>query len=372
MIVISNSVDNSSSGLVLKYFLQNISKRSFQNQIYVAIEASTDYLLSKNERFFQIGKNNYLGIWQKIILILFGISIIDSLNAKQIFKKLKEVNNSSNKVVVFVTGINFFTLYLTQFLYDYNSKDIIYLHFLDPLVGFQGWGENKYLRRSKLKLINKKLSKLKSNRVFLSTTNRTFSLFLKNTYNLNCLPNSYVSYNVIRRPQIDFKFSGKLNIYYRGTFNSMRGGRILLNILDEISTRNPNYNFIFQGDVYLEGANKDDFKNLKFFDFSLDDFWLKNANILLDIDLCNQDVFISGKFYEYLQYPKPILVISPPNSAINNFILDFYSENIEIKSANFELDSICERLFEFEKLNLQNSSLESKESPKCIIEFIEN
>jgi hypothetical protein len=223
-----------------------------------------------------------------------------------------------------------------------------------------------------MKLVKSKLLKLISDRVYFSTTNRTCSEFFKLQYQLPILPKSFISYNVSDRPRIEIKIENKINLYYRGTFNEMRGGKKLLNLLNKVSENNPEFNFIFQGNMILDVSILKEFSKITFLNFSLDDYWLKNADILLDIDLCKKDVFISGKFYEYLQYPKPILVISPMGSAINNFILDYYSNYNEIKTVDFDYQLILEKLNEFKFLNTEMKKPRFPETPNCILDFIEN
>jgi hypothetical protein len=372
MIVISNSIDSSSSGLVLRYFLLDVLKKISEQDLIIGVENSLDFELSGQVKQFKNGRNNYHNLWQKIILILFGISIIDYINAKKIFKEISRYNVDAERVIIFVTGINFFTLYFAHLIFKNNKQNKLYLHFLDPLVSINGWGENKFLRTAKMKLVKSKLLKLISDRVYFSTTNRTCSEFFKLQYQLPILPKSFISYNVSDRPRIEIKIENKINLYYRGTFNEMRGGKKLLNLLNKVSENNPEFNFIFQGNMILDVSILKEFSKITFLNFSLDDYWLKNADILLDIDLCKKDVFISGKFYEYLQYPKPILVISPMGSAINNFILDYYSNYNEIKTVDFDYQLILEKLNEFKFLNTEMKKPRFPETPNCILDFIEN
>lgn len=375
MIVISNSLDSSSSGLVVRNFIVNIFESYPSAKVKIVMEKVSDFEVIKNAEFINLGKNNVHNYWQKLFLIIFRVSIIDYWNAKRVSGLLRDVEKINHKVIVFVTGINFFTLYLGCFLLK-NQNLSVHLHFLDPIVGKQRLGENKFLNFAKAKVIDSLLRKYQDQFTRISTTNKNFSFFIKEKYNLKIMPLSLISYKVgsFEFSKLNLLDKKEISVYYRGTFNRMRGGDELLSILNKISSVDNRFKFIFQGNIFLENSNYSDFQFLNFLDFSNNDYWLKKADILLDIDVQVEDVYISGKFFEYLKFSKPILVISPLNSAIRDFIFDNYSECQMISVSTAEQSEIYSSLLSLVSKNCtisRNLHIQNKLHSSLITNYIE-
>jgi hypothetical protein len=373
MIVISNSLDTSSSGLVVKNFINHALNKSDSKRVNIIMENIN--IPMDIDSSFHFGNNNYHGFWQKIVLIVFGVSVVDYFRSIRVKNYLNKDILRNQEVFIFITGINFFTLYIARFVAKLGFQKIN-IHFLDPLVSKHPWGENLFLRQSKKKLVFKLLNSLKSRNCQISTTNNACSEYLKIEYELHSIPSSYISYKlpVKRFLEVNSKNSDKIHIYYRGTFNNMRGGVAFLKLLNSISEVQNEYHFIFQGKVELTKEDLMDLHKLTFLDFSIDSYWLNNADILLDIDLVKPDVFVSGKFFEYLQYSKPILIISPPFSAINTFVGDYYSDCKSIMTAEFNYSSVVNCLKQLKSLmtdwnhEVKNTTILQ---PNCILDLIE-
>ncbi len=341
MLIISNALDSSSSGkvvenLVSKALNQKITPKLIVERIFTNSKEITE--LTK----FNIGKINFLSRIEKVFLILFKISIVDFSNALKAVNWIKKNVKNRENVIILVTGVNFFTIHLLKLILLRNLHSklelTIRIHFLDPIYAKNAWGENKFLRKAKYETLKMCLKLAEKNNVKISTTNDKFSQFFFEIFKLDKLPESIISYCGSQGIYMGLKhvFTTKLSVYYRGSINELRNEDFLLNVFNKISISS-RFEFIIQGNITQSQFL---YPNLTFLPFSNNPA-PERINLFLDIDLKFNDVFISGKLFEYLSTNLPILVISPLGSAVrefiskgipnnnNIFIVDFIEEEIK-------------------------------------------
>jgi hypothetical protein len=119
----------------------------------------------------------------------------------------------------------------------------------------------------------------------------------------------------------------------------MRNADFVLETFNSISKLIPNLYCVFQGKI---STNLDvrTLENIEIREFSMDKELLQKADIFLDVDLFLEDVFIPGKFFEYLSFKKPILSITPFNSAMRGLIQTDLQENDLIILSDFNYENV--------------------------------
>jgi hypothetical protein len=95
----------------------------------------------------------------------------------------------------------------------------------------------------------------------------------------------------------------------------------------------------------------------------------ERINLFLDIDLKFNDVFISGKLFEYLGTNLPILVISPLGSAVRDFISNQVPNNKNIFIVDFNEEEIKKAL-EFIYNNINNLIFDREIVMNCLEKVI--
>jgi hypothetical protein len=369
MVIISNALDNSSSGKVVENLvIEALNKKIAPKLIFERIFTNSKEITELNK--FDIRKINFLSRIEKVFLILFKISIVDFCNALKAFRWIKKNVTNNENIIILVTGVNFFTIHLLQviLLRNFHTKlELnVRIHFLDPIYAKNAWGENKFLRIAKYETLKMCLKLAEKNNVKISTTNDKFSKFFFETFKLDKLPESIISYCGSQGIYMGLKhvFTNKLSVYYRGSINELRNEDFLLNVFNKISISS-RFEFIIQGN---KTRSQFLYPNLIFLPFSNNPA-PERINLFLDIDLKFNDVFISGKLFEYLGTNLPILVISPLGSAVRDFISNQVPNNKNIFIVDFNEEEIKKAL-EFIYNNINNLTFDREIVMNCLEKVI--
>lgn len=353
MLVISNALNDSSSGLVIRNFVNNAKAKSRKVHGLFEEIAETD----KNDNFFSLGKIRLLNRFEKILLILFNHSFGCRRRSKLLYQEyIKDKLLNEDQIIIYVTGVNFFTIYSIVEILNSGLISKVYVHFLDTIISKNTWGENRYVTNAKKKLIQRELKK-RVNRISFSFTNNEASILIQKTLGVQLNSAILYSYSV---ENYSYSFNlnpkQKLIFYFRGTLDENRKSHYILELFNSFSQRFDFFEFIFQGKIKCpEGFNKSD--NLTILPFSREIEWLHKADIFIDVDLFLDDVYIPGKFFEYISFKKPILSITPWNSALRRMYETDLIENSAIFLCDFNDQSILNQLNIIEERFVNKSSV---------------
>jgi hypothetical protein len=330
MLVISNALNDTSSGLVIRNFISNANSKGMK--VYGFFEEVSHN--NKNGNFFSLGKIRFINKLDKLLLILFNRSFGCKYRARLLFENYIKVEKFNNyPVVVFVTGVNLFSIYSIAEIVNSGLFNSVNVHFLDTIISKNSWGENKFVTRAKQRVIHDELKKIVS-KINFSFTNIEASKLIQKTIEIEFRSQILYSYSVQNYLfSFDINPSRNLIFYFRGTLDERRKSDYILDLFNYFSKEFYYFNFVFQGNIkYSKSLSNID--NLTILPFSTDIGWLEKADVFVDIDLFLDDVYIPGKFFEYISYKKPILSITPLNSALRNM----FEKDLTAKSALFITD----------------------------------
>lgn len=357
MIIISNALDDSSSGLVIRNFIRNAKSRGKNIQGFFEEVGIND----RDSNVFSFGGLTFLDRIDKIFMILLRDSLFCKHKARTAYNNhLRAHITNNNSIYVFVTGINFFTLYLSQLLFLKNKSIDINIHFLDTIVSKNPWGENRFVTFVKKEIIRKTCREL-IGQVNFSFTNSMAKNLIEEILDHKLDSHIFYSYKIF-----DYQFyfnkihKRPIIFYFRGTLDQNRKSDYILSVFNEFSKKFNEFEFIFQGRI-ISNTSLINFPGVRVLDFSSSTEWLEKADIFIDIDLHLPDVYIPGKFFEYLGYGKPILSITPYGSALRNLYNTDLLENSLIYISEFDKSSILQQL------ELINENLKS--SFNCSLKF---
>jgi hypothetical protein len=340
MLVISNALNDTSSGLVIRNFISNANAKG--KKIYGFFEEVN--LDNENVNVFSLGKIRALSRLDKLLLILFNRSFGCKYRSRLLFEKYIKVEKfNSYPVVVFVTGVNFFSIYSIVEIINSGLFNSVHVHFLDTIISKNSWGENKFVTRAKQRVIRDELKKIISKINFSFTNIEAFKLIEK-TLEIEFKSQILYSYSVQNYIfSFDINPSRNLIFYFRGTLDERRKSDYILDLFNSFSKEFYYFNFIFQGNIKYS-KNQSNIDNLTILPFSTEIGWLEKADVFVDIDLFLDDVYIPGKFFEYISYKKPILSITPLNSALRNMFEKDITEKSALFIADFDKSSILAQL----------------------------
>jgi hypothetical protein len=355
MIIISNALDDSSSGLVIRNFIKNA--KSNNKSVFGFFEE-----VSKNDsddRIISLGGVRLINRIDKILMIMFN----QSFNCKKRAKKLVNKNFNpdlikENQVFIFVTGVNFFSMYVAHYIAKRYDNVKINVHFLDTIVSKNSWGEHLIVTKAKTQLL-RKLCLYLSNSVNFSFTNFRAKEFLESILSREINARIFYSYSVV---DYNYNFNSgnksKFIFYFRGTLDKHRNSDFILDVFNECAEEFQEFDFVFQGKISASRI-LNEYKNVKILEFSTTTEMLEQADIFIDIDLFDVDVFIPGKFFEYIGYNKAILSISPIGSALRNLYDNDFIENSLIFATEFQKSSIKKQLINIREniINQKNGKL---------------
>jgi hypothetical protein len=349
MIIISNALDDSSSGLVIRNFIKNAKSSGKNIQGFFETVGIND----RESNVFSFGGLRFLDRIDKILMILLRDSLFCKHKARTVYNKhLRTHITDNNSIVVFVTGINFFTLYVSRLLILKKRGIDINIHFLDTIVSKNPWGENRFVTLVKKEIIRKTCREL-IGKVNFSFTNTMAKNLIEEILDKKLYGRIFYSYKIF-----DYQFyfnkihKKRIIFYFRGTLDQNRKSDYILSVFNEFSEKFKEFEFVFQGRIISKTSSLN-FPGVRILDFSSSTEWLEKADVFIDIDLYLPDVYIPGKFFEYLGYGKPILSITPYGSALRNLFNTDLRENSLIHISEFDEFSILQQL-ELIKENLKN------------------
>jgi hypothetical protein len=354
MIIISNALDDSSSGLVIRNFIK-VAKSNNKRVLGFFEEVSKNDF---DKEIISLGGVSLINRVDKILMLIFNESFSCKKRAQRIVNKyfnLELINE--NQVFIFITGVNFFSLYLAQYIVKRYDNVNVNVHFLDTIVSKNSWGENLLVTKAKTRIL-RKLCLYLFNSVNFSFTNIRAKELLENILLRKINARIFYSYSV---GDYNFKFksiSNKLIFYFRGTLDKHRNSDFILDIFNDFAEEFQEFEFVFQGKITAT-KTLDEYKNIKILEFSTTTVMLEKADVFIDIDLFEVDVFIPGKFFEYISYRKAILSISPIGSALRYLYDHDLIENSLIFVSEFQKMSIKRQLINIKEsiMNHKNGKL---------------
>lgn len=243
---------------------------------------------------------------QKIVLILFGIDLYacaKSLNWQSMGYDLRGA-----QLFGITSSSDFYVLRMVKKMRNYKWRFFVdtKMHFFDPIPAKAHWGEHYFLRRAKQKLTAQFLKGTTCN----TTASKAMSEYMAKMYNL--------SFGVVYSNINTWSFAPKSKTriqkkkaFYLGTIYGKRNARPLL----EYFSNQEEWEFHIYGSSGKEGFNK----NIIYHGFVSNLEVLESPDLLIDLDIDEEDVYIPGKSYTYLGSNVPILVISPANSGLRSF-----------------------------------------------------
>lgn len=243
---------------------------------------------------------------QKIVLILFGIDLYACAKSPNWESMGYELRGA--QLFGITSSSDFYVLRMVKKMRNYKQRFFAdsKIHFFDPIPAKAHWGENYFLRRAKQNLTAQFLKGTTQN----TTASKAMSDYMTKMYGLP-FGVAYSNINMWSFAPKSIPNTQKKKAFYLGSIYGKRNARPLL----EYFSNQEEWEFHIYGSSGKEVSNK----NIVYHGFvsNLDE--LESPDLLIDLDIDEEDVYIPGKSYTYLGSNVPILVISPANSGLRSF-----------------------------------------------------
>ena len=324
IIFIVDNLKNNPSAIVANQFINGLNGIG-DNLLVVTISAQhednlNNILLILIPFPFKINKTK-----EKILFILlFSKFYSKIINNCTLNKYLDTISNFHPDIVLTFSSCDAFSIIQLGNLISKQFSIPHHVHAVDALPAPECWGENRFLRKSKINYIRRLSADIQ---IFTSSNKQMleYQLGLINNHNLL----SDVIYNPINTEFICSNNKTKIiTILYVGSLMSNSKGRNGIQYYKSIIHFKDisKYQFIFLGTgLDVKNTFNDIYplpSNVHFISWTDNiDEYIKNSSLLIDIDIdADNDVFLSSKLIKYLNSDLPIISITGTNSPATNLL----------------------------------------------------
>ena len=259
-----------------------------------------------------------------LFILLFSKFYSKIINNCTLNKYLDTISNFHPDIVLTFSSCDAFSIIQLGNLISKQFSIPHHVHAVDALPAPECWGENRFLRKSKINYIRRLSADIQ---IFTSSNKQMleYQLGLINNHNLL----SDVIYNPINTEFICSNNKTKiLTILYVGSLMSNSKGRNGIQYYKSIIHFKDisKYQFIFLGTgLDVKNTFNDIYplpSNVHFISWTDNiDEYIKNSSLLIDIDIdADNDVFLSSKLIKYLNSDLPIISITGTNSPATNLL----------------------------------------------------